>query len=88
MQIKTRRFFYNFSNTKWNKETNFLLLFFFTGLTNPSITNGCVDQQGQRGPTGSVQGLVHPSNGSLQRPNGGATGLQLHAINSTVGTHV
>ena len=65
------------------------LFSFFTGLNNPSITNGCVDQQQQRlGPTGSVQqGLVPSGNGSLQRPNGGHN-LQLHAINSTVGTHV
>merc|ERR1712111_138430 len=58
------------------------------GLNNPSITDGCVDQQQQRlgGPTGSVQGPG--GNGSLQRPNGGGHNLQLHAINSTVGTHV
>ena len=77
--------------TNGNKESTFLFIsvfFVFTGLNNPSITNGCVDQQQQRlgGPTGSVQG---PSgNGSLQRPNGGGHNLQLHAINSTVGTHV
>merc|ERR1712111_182852 len=36
------------------------------GLNNPSITDGCVDQQQQRlgGPTGSVQGPG--GNGSLQ----------------------
>ena len=72
-------------------QCNFLVLIGLSvsGGTNPSITNGCVDQQQQR-PAVTVAPLA--SNGSLPRPvgNTAANGghLQLHAINSTVGTHV